>query len=215
MAQRERVILIHGLWMYPFVMTLMQHRISRCGYDVACWSYPTVRATLETNARSLARYCAERADATLHLVGHSMGGLIALHAAALAPLPHLKRIVAAGTPLADSFSARHLERLPGGRAFLGECIGEWLRGPRTRIAAGLQVGVIAGNGGIGLGRVIAPGLPQPNDGVITVAETKIDGLTDHIVLDVSHTEMLASVTVAQQVCAFLQDGRFDRAREAR
>ena len=207
---RERVLLVHGLWMYPVAMALMQHRIARCGYEVECWSYPTVRATLRENAESLAQYCRRHEGQKLHLVGHSMGGLIALNAAAVAAIPCLGRIVVAGSPLIDSFSARRLESLPGGRWMLGACIAEWLRAPPLRVANGHEVGVIAGNGGIGLGRMIAPDLPSPNDGVIAVSETRLDGIRDHIVLNVSHTEMLASTAVAHQICAFLQNGRFDR-----
>src|SRR4051812_28298209 len=115
MEHRERVILVHGLWMYSFVMVLMQQRIERCGYSVESWSYPTVRATLKENAQRLAEYCGRHRDGTLHLVGHSMGGLIALHAAARGEIGNLGRIVLAGTPLTDSFAARSLEKLPGGR----------------------------------------------------------------------------------------------------
>ena len=43
----------------------------------------------------------------------------------------------------------------------------------------------------------------PNDGVVAVSETEFPEMRDHIVLDVNHTGMLLSRTVAQQVCAFL------------
>lgn len=210
MAQRARVILVHGLWMNAFVMGLMQRRIANCGFDVESYAYPSVRSTLKENAERLAAYCREHSGATLHLVGHSMGGLIALSAAALARLPCLGRIVTVGTPFTGSFSARALERLPFGATMLGACISEWLRSPRADVAQGHEIGVIAGSGGVGLGRLVAPGLPQPNDGVVAVAETLIPGMRDHVVLDVSHTEMLASREVAHQICAFLQHGRFDR-----
>jgi len=52
------------------------------------------------------------------------------------------------------------------------------------------------------------GLPDPNDGVVAVEETKIPGLHDQIVLNVSHSGMLISASVAKQVCMFLQNGNF-------
>ena len=61
-----------------------------------------------------------------------------------------------------------------------------------------------------MGRVIAPALPGPHDGVVTVDETRVPGLSDHIVLRVAHTEMLVSRAVVQQVVAFLERGKFDR-----
>lgn len=214
MPDGERLILVHGLWMYPVMMTLMQHRLERCGYLVESWAYQSVRVSLRENAARLAEYCSRHDAQRLHLAGHSLGGLIALNAAATKRIPRLGRVVMLGTPFAGSFSARCLERLPGGRWMLGECMSEWLREPRPDAADGLDVGVVAGDGGIGLGRLIAPELPLPNDGVIHVDETRVPGMRDHIVLNVSHTEMIASAPVARQVCAFLKDGRFERPERA-
>ena len=210
----ERVVVVHGLWMYTFMMTLMQHRIERTGFGTEAWPYHSVRVTLRENAARLAEYCASLDGERIHLVGHSLGGLIVLNAAACREIPRLGRIVTVGTPFAGSFSAKCLERLPGGRWMLGECISEWLREPRDDVATGREVGVIAGRGGIGLGRLIARELPVPNDGVVAVDETHVPGMRDHVVLDVSHTEMLASSEVARQVCVFLKDGRFERPERA-
>jgi len=71
--------------------------------------------------------------------------------------------------------------------------------------------VIAGSRGLGLGRLIAPDLPCPNDGVITLAETEIPGVTRRVVLEVSHSAMLISQDVARQCCAFLRSGQFEPA----
>jgi hypothetical protein len=67
--------------------------------------------------------------------------------------------------------------------------------------------VLAGTRSIGLGRIV-PGLPRPNDGVVTLAETQLHGATDFIVLPVAHSEMLASRRCAEQIAAFLETGRF-------
>ncbi len=70
-----------------------------------------------------------------------------------------------------------------------------------------EVGVISGTRSFGLGRMIRD-VPQPNDGVIAVAETLLPGMRDQLSLSVSHSEMLISAEVAKQVCAFLQRGSF-------
>jgi hypothetical protein len=72
-----------------------------------------------------------------------------------------------------------------------------------------DLGVIAGDRAFGMGRLIGP-LPKPNDGTVTVAETRLPGATDHIVLPVTHLSMLWSGDVAEQVIAFLRDGHFTR-----
>ena len=71
------------------------------------------------------------------------------------------------------------------------------------------VGIIAGN------RTIDPIasnflLPKPNDGRVSVANTKLDGMVDHIVIGTSHTFLMRDALAIQQTLAFLCDGRFAR-----
>jgi pimeloyl-ACP methyl ester carboxylesterase len=209
-SHRAAVLLVHGLWLHPVAMALMRKRIARHGYAVLAYGYPTIRLDLRENVERLRRYCERFSGRKLHLVGHSMGGLLALKAAQLVSPPCLGRVVLVGTPFGDSFAARALQRLPGGSSLLGRCMPEWLAEPRLERFAACELGVIAGDRRVGLGRLIAPGLPKPNDGVVSVEETRVPGMSDHIVLRVAHTEMLFSRRVAEQVAAFLDRGKFDR-----
>ena len=209
----EAVVLVHGLWVSGFSMALMQRRIARCGYRVLRFSYPSMRCTLTENSERLSAYCGAIECDVLHLVGHSLGGLVALHAAARERIPKLGRIVVAGTPFGKSFSAQRLARLPGGRAMLGKCACEWLRYGQWPDLGAREIGVIAGDLSFGLGRVLAPNLPAPNDGVVQTDETPVPGMRDHIVMHVSHTAMLLAPSVVREVCAFLKNGRFT-ARDA-
>jgi hypothetical protein len=63
---------------------------------------------------------------------------------------------------------------------------------------------------LGIGRVVAPDLPAPSDGVVSVAETRLSAMRDHVVLDVNHFGMLVSRAVVRQICAFLREGAFAR-----
>ena len=71
----------------------------------------------------------------------------------------------------------------------------------------VEIGVLAGTRSIGLGRVVLD-LPRPNDGVVTVDETRLPGAADFIALPLAHSEMLASRRCAGQIIAFLESGRF-------
>jgi len=213
MNKQETVILVHGLWMHGFVMALMRHRIERCGYRVLSYSYPSMRLTLTENAAKLEQFCREQGAGRLHLVGHSLGGPVILTLLEYAPTLNVGRIVLLGPPYAGSFAARRFEHLPGGHKALGRSIRQWLNHDRTTDYAGHEIGVIAGSSSIGLGTLIAPDLPRPNDGVVTVDETRVPGARDHIVLGTGHTSMLVSSGVARQICAFLRAGAF--AREGR
>jgi pimeloyl-ACP methyl ester carboxylesterase len=204
----DTVVLVHGLWVRGIVMELMRRRVTRCGFVVLAYSYPSMRLTLTENAERLVRYCHGIAAPRLHLVGHSLGGLLVLRALERATDLPPGRIVLTGTPLTESFAARRLAGIPGGRAALGRSMTEWLDSPRLATPATHEVGIIAGNVPLGAGRVVAPDLPPPSDGVVSVAETRLAGMRDHIVLRVSHSAMLVSSGVARQICAFLRDGKF-------
>ena len=208
MPANEHVVLVHGLWTHGVVMAWMARRIERNGYTVHCYTYPSVRMNMAENAHRLAAFCQVLGARPLHLVGHSLGGLLI---ARMLDEPHqlaIGRVVFMGSPFADSFAARRFSRVPIGRAAVGASIEEWLRGARPKNLGRFEIGVIAGDLGVGLGVVVVPDLPWPHDGTISVAETQVPGARDHIVLRVSHTGMVMSMGVVRQVCEFLRRGKF-------
>ena len=203
-------MLVHGLWLHGVAMALLGHRIERCGFNVLTYSYPSLRLNLTENAQRFARYCRSIVAPRLNFVGHSLGGLIVLRMLGQAVGLPPGRVVLAGTPSAGCHAARRFARLPGGRAALGRSMPEWLESGRSTGAESHEIGVIAGSLPLGLGRLIAPDLPRPCDGVVSVIETHVPGMRDQIVLPVSHSGMLVSRPVARQICAFLRGGAFVR-----
>ena len=207
--EQEAVVLVHGLWVHGLVMGLLRRRIARCGYRALAYSYPSMRLTIAENVERLARYLRELRASRVNLVGHSMGGLIVLHALENATGFTPGRIVLTGTPVAGCHAARRLARLPGGRTALGRCMPGWMESAACAMGDGREIGVIAGRMPVGIGRVVAPDLQRPCDGVVSVAETRFPAMRDHIVLNVSHTGILFSRGVARQICAFLRTGAFE------
>jgi hypothetical protein len=114
-----------------------------------------------------------------------------------------------GVPYGDGYARRALAASRLGVRMLGRSIGEWIDIKKPENFPGREIGAIAGSVSIGLGRVVAHGLPIPNDGSVTVAETEMVAVCDRIVLPVSHSGMLFSRLVARQTGAFLRDGKFD------
>jgi hypothetical protein len=112
--------------------------------------------------------------------------------------------------LAMKLLARRLSRERLGRVVLGRSIMQWLGRAPPALVAGCEVGVMAGTGGVGMGLIVARGLPKPNDGVVSLHETELPGMRDRIVLPLSHSGMLLSARAAGQACAFLARGSFDR-----
>jgi pimeloyl-ACP methyl ester carboxylesterase len=201
-----RVVVVHGLWMNGLVMLPLARRLQRCGFSVTRHGYQSVRRGLRENARRLAAVC-EKAGAPLHLVGHSLGGLLIMTMLHNHPQVKAHRVVLLGSPYASSAAAQGMARFATSRGMLGRTLKDWLRQPRPPVPDGVELGVIAGDVSIGLGRVVAR-LPKPNDGVVMLDETHVPGAADSIVLHTSHTAMLVSPAVARAICAFLKNGRF-------
>jgi pimeloyl-ACP methyl ester carboxylesterase len=202
------VVAVHGLWMLGASMAFLSRRLGAHGLPIQTFGYRSVSDDLTTNAHALLRFIDELPDERVHLIGHSLGGVVIAAALAQAVPKRVGRVVLLGSPLRGSLTAQRLTRLPGGRLFIGACLGELhARGGLTKWSAAVEAGSIAGQAGIGVGRLFGP-FPGPNDGTVAVAETKIEGLTDHVVLPVAHTALVWSKAVADEVEHFLLHGRF-------
>lgn len=182
--------------------------LQRAGFEVFLFSYPSTREPLGANVQRLARRVAALGERRLHFVGHSLGGLLVLKYLADFPPARLGRVVTLGSPYAGCHAAERLGAYPLGRRLLGRSLPEWAEQRPTRWSTPLELGVIAGTRGFGMGRLFAPDLPRPNDGVVTVAETAIPGGRECLLLPVSHSGMLVSRRVARAIAAFLRSGHF-------
>lgn len=217
------VVFVHGLFMTGVESLPLRRYLAR-DLDAATHTFPYM-ATLEPIgtvaarlARRLTRLANGDAQAIVHLVGHSFGGLIVLHALEQGSRTHGSRpgsgapppgrVVLLGSPVAGSGAAVAL----AGRPVIGRALG---RSGAALAAPGLgdvrsnghEIGIVAGDRAAGLGRFFA-GFNEPNDGTIAVRETELAGAVDRIVLPVSHTGMLLSPRVARETAHFLRHGRF-------
>ena len=79
--------------------------------------------------------------------------------------------------------------------------------PQRLPSPSVDYGVIAGDRWI---NPVGPWLlPAPHDGTVSVASTRLEGMSDHLVLPYTHTFIMNALEVAEQVDAFLQTGRFN------
>ena len=202
------VVLTHGVLMGGHIMSRLQTRIERAGWQTAIFDYPSRQQTVAESASALARFLRQFSGQAIYLVAHSLGGRVCLQCLQEHPELNVRRFVAIGTPFLGSEVAQTLSRYRVGRWLLGESIGA---GGLTTVAANWQgdteIGVIAGSHRIGVGWVCG-GLRRPHDGTVTVASTRLPGLTDHIIENHSHTLLLYSEHVAVQVIHFIDHGFF-------
>ena len=210
MPEPPSVLIAHGLWLTGLEAALLRHRLGLRGFAVHQFHYHSLTSRLpevieELRAQLLAL------PPPVHLVGHSLGGLLVLRLIEAHPALPLGRLVLLGSPVNGSRAARAFVRLPGAALLLGSLAdAELLRQEPRRWRHPADIGVIAGTHSLGLGRVLGA-LPEPNDGAVAVDETRLEGATEHLALPVSHLGMLASQPVVDAIADFLECGRFSAA----
>ena len=205
------VVLIHGLGRSSGSMWVLARRLEAAGYRTVCLRYPSRSLSLDQAvARVLAQIRSLPAcDGPLHLVGHSLGGVIAARLPELAPDLPIGRIVQLGSPNAGSGVADTLLDVPIARRVFGPVLGDLARhpGPASRARRGVAIGAIAGRlPSSAFGEVV--GLQGPNDGLVEV-HSAIAGVDRHLVLPLLHGLLPISAKVSRQTIRFLRQGDFE------
>ena len=193
---------------------IRRHLERKYKFDGQIFSYPSVSGTLDENASRLADFVIGTGAANVHIVGHSLGGVVALRALATSANMPPGRVVCLGAPLTGSRAAQHLNERDWGKAILGHSLQEGVIDDAASQWAGdvlgqRDVGVIAGTLSVGLGKLFAT-FDSDNDGTVAVSETRLTGLRDHICMPSNHTGLVFSKQVADQTAAFLKRGEFLR-----
>jgi hypothetical protein len=146
----------------------------------------------------------------IHFVTHSLGGILVRQYLSSASIDELGRVVMLGPPNKGSIAADDLEGVPGF---------DWINGPAGRqlgkgegsvpLALGpasFELGIIAGN------RTIDPFtsavLDNPDDGRVSVEDTKLEGMDDFVVVEHSHAFMMRMQRPIDLTKAFLRTGSF-------
>lgn len=214
----RNVVLLHGIWSHGVGMFVIRRQLEReYGARVSFFNYPSIRGSLDSNARALKRFIDRSGLDAVHLVGHSLGGVVALRMLATYPHAPPGRLVCLGSPLTGSRAAEFLNATDWGEGLLGATLpagvlhasaNEW----GTHVCAEREVGIIAGNVPLGVGRIVTD-FGGPSDGTVAVSETELDGARDHLVMPVSHRGMILSRRVADQAWSFLKRGEFLRDAE--
>jgi pimeloyl-ACP methyl ester carboxylesterase len=207
------VILLHGMARSSRSMAPLASDLRALGYRIRNTGYPTRPYDIDG---LVGRYVAPAVaacpvDAPVHVVTHSLGGLLIRAYLQDHALPPGSRVVMLAPPNRGSEVADHVRYWPLYRWLMGR-VGQQLgTGPDAIVhrfrPIEVELGIIAAR------RSLQPWfswlLPGENDGAVSVASTRLDEMDDFIVVDSSHTLLMFSREVRRQVCCFLADGRFD------
>lgn len=194
--------------MKPLEMRYLGYQLQKLGFQVHYLSYQSVLKTTEENAKSLHNQISALQLDNLHIVAHSLGGLIVMHLLdQFADIPK-GRVVMLGAPINGSWIAKQTKDWPVFSSLLASSMPNALSGeniPEWNTAR--DWGMIAGtkNQGIGL---IAGGLPNAGDGTVMLEETTHSKQKAHTTVNHSHTGLLFSSKVAALTANFLNKGEF-------
>ncbi len=194
--------------MNPLEMRLLGKRLEKSGFKVHYVFYQSVLKTAAQNAQSIHSKIQKLKLPDLHIVAHSLGGVITMHLFDQFDDIPPGRVVMLGAPVNGSWIAQKVQDWPiispllarsMPSALSGEDIPDW---KTTR-----DWGMIAGTRNQGLG-FLAGGLPKESDGTVLVEETRHPKQSAHITVNTSHTGLLFSKEVAQLTENFLKTGAF-------
>ena len=211
----ECVVLLHGLARSSLSFERMRWFLEEQGYAVANIDYPSREHTIEALAPMAVeeglRQCRDSGRAAkIHFVTHSLGGILVRQYFSEPRAVEPGRVVMLAPPNQGSNAVDALREVPGF---------EWLNGP-----AGFQLGkgpqslplklgkpgfefaVIAGDASID--PVTSAVLDDPDDGRVSVADTRLEGMSDFRLVDSSHAFIMQKNEVFELTLGFLATGKF-------
>jgi pimeloyl-ACP methyl ester carboxylesterase len=215
-ARPEWVILLHGLARSKASMARMEKHLTAAGFRVLNVGYPSRKQTIEEIAAAFLpeaiQHCRERGARKIHMVAHSMGGIVIRLYLKHHRLPDLGRVVMLSPPNAGS---EVVDRLGGNLLF------RWLNGPAGRQLgtgpdslhrrlgpADFELGIITGDRSINL--ILSTMIPGPDDGKVSVRRARLNGMKDFIVIHAAHPFIMRNREAIRQTLYFLRNGLFCR-----
>ena len=214
----EAVVLLHGLGRTAKSMAYMEERLVAAGYTVYNYDYESRKneiSSLVDNLQEFLEACCQGKGTSLHFVTHSLGGILVRALIAESKPDNLGRVVMLSPPNKGTEVADYIKDYSLFKDILGPAsmqLGTGLDSMPNRLGpADFELGVITGNRTIDpISSLIIPGV---DDGKVAVEKTKLEGMTDFLVMPVSHAYIMQKPEVVDEVIYFLQQGRFNRKKE--
>jgi triacylglycerol lipase len=208
----EYVVLLHGLARTGNSMNKLAKYLSDQGYHVVNINYPSRKYQMSELAKIIRKEVISKTTEAnkIHFVTHSMGGIIVRFMQKHDPLPNLGRVVMLSPPNQGSEVVDFLSDLWFFESINGPT-GKQLGTGENSICRALgkvnfELGIITGDGSINwINSLIIPG---KDDGKVSIESAKVEGMTDFLVVHVSHPFIMNDKTVMAECVHFLRNGHF-------
>ncbi len=208
--EQETVVLLHGQGRTRASLLVLSRRFKAAGYQTANFPYNQVSRSLDEISGELIEFIKEKVNTPrYHLVGHSLGNVIIRDAFRKEYPPGLGRIVMLTPPNHPAHLAKRLKKNLLYRWLTGES-GQKLSEEefyRDLPVPEADFGVIAGDKGQKMT------FSEPNDGVVTIESTKLEGMNDFILLHHSHTFIMNCKDTFEHCTSFIETGSFQAMAE--
>lgn len=213
----EYVFLLHGLGRTWRSMSRLEKSLSEHGYHVGNVDYPSTKHSVEYVADKILddvlKPYRKMSQTKIHFVTHSLGGIVVRYYLKHHKLSNLGRVVMLSPPnqgseLVDLLKDTYLFKKWHGPA------GQQLSASANSFLQSLgpvhfELGIITGDKAFDpLASFLIPG---PHDGKVSVESAKVPGMRDFLVLPHTHTFIMRSKSVIDQVTYFLRHGVFKHA----
>ena len=205
---KPNVLLIHGILMNPLEMLYLGMQLEKSGFNTHYLYYQSVLNTSPENAQVLHQKIKKLNLPDLHIIAHSLGGLVTMHLLnQFDDLPK-GRVLMLGSPIKGSWVAQKIQKWPVFSFLLAQSMPSALSGENIpEWCSKRDWGMIAGTRNQGLGQITG-GLPDKGDGTVLLKETIQPKQIAHTQVHSSHTGMLFSKEVANISSTFLKTGHF-------
>ncbi len=211
-AQADCVVLLHGLLRSSAAMEPLAKALQARDYKVANIDYPSRSQNIENLAPAAVNAglasCGQ--EGPVHFVGHSLGGILVRYYLAEHAIDGLGRVVMLAPPNQGSEIIDKLGGLPGFHKLNGPAAAQLGTDaaslPLQLGPVNFEAGVIAGSRTIN--PILSQYLPNPDDGKVSLASTRVDGMADFLVVPHSHPFIMSKPVVIAQTIHFIENGEF-------
>jgi triacylglycerol esterase/lipase EstA (alpha/beta hydrolase family) len=195
-------------------MSKLEKRLKSEGFSVVNLGYASRSNRIEMLASETLpkniQVCRDGGADHVHFVTHSMGGILVRHYLGNNKLRDLGRVVMisppnGGSEVVDKFGSSFVYQWINGPA------GEQLGTNENSFVKNLgdvtfDLGVIAGTGSVN--PLFSWIIPGPDDGKVSVENTRVNGMRDHTTVPASHPFIMNNRQTIDQVIHYLRTGKF-------